>query len=147
MTKIQGYFEDYGDAHRTKGNKATHLVGIPLIIIAILGLLDRLAISPANFRGAHWSLAAALFVSVNLFYLSLHLGLGLAMVLVSSGFFLLGAALPLPALWAFFIVGWALQFAGHKIYEKKSPAFFHGLVHLLIGPLFILNSVTGIYKK
>lgn len=36
-----------------------------------------------------------------------------------------------------FVIGWVLQFVGH-IYEGKRPAFTTNLVHLLIGPLWIL---------
>jgi uncharacterized membrane protein YGL010W len=36
------------------------------------------------------------------------------------------------------VVGWILQYLGHYVYEKKSPAFYRNLVHLLVGPLWIL---------
>jgi len=36
-------------------------------------------------------------------------------------------------------VGWIFQAIGHTVYEKNSPAFFRNLIHLLIGPIFLLN--------
>ena len=38
--------------------------------------------------------------------------------------------------------GWVLQFIGHGVYEKRSPAFVRNLVHLLIGPLWILRAMA-----
>ena len=49
--------------------------------------------------------------------------------------------LPVPALWAGFIVGWILQFVGHIVYEKKSPAFFTNVRQLLVGPLWIIGTL------
>jgi uncharacterized membrane protein YGL010W len=54
------------------------------------------------------------------------------------------AAMLLP-LWlhvALFIGGWILQFIGHARYEKQSPAFLNNLLHLLVGPLWILEDLT-----
>ena len=31
----------------------------------------------------------------------------------------------------------------HYVYEKKSPAFYKNLVHLLVGPLWIVAKATG----
>jgi uncharacterized membrane protein YGL010W len=59
-------------------------------------------------------------------------------MLIVAGRFL-GAG---PAL-ALFVFGWILQFIGHYIYEKRSPAFFQNLTHLLVGPLWILAKATG----
>ena len=44
---------------------------------------------------------------------------------------------------ALFVVGWIFQFVGHYVYEKRSPAFFRNLAHLLVGPLWILAKATG----
>lgn len=39
-----------------------------------------------------------------------------------------------------FVAAWLGQFYGHKV-EGKKPAFFNDLVFLLIGPLWIVNSL------
>jgi uncharacterized membrane protein YGL010W len=36
-----------------------------------------------------------------------------------------------------------MQFAGHYVWEKKSPAFFRNLTHLLVGPLWIAAKAVG----
>src|SRR6266508_675167 len=43
-----------------------------------------------------------------------------------------------------FVVGWVFQGIGHVRYEKNRPAFFKNLVHLMVGPLFLLNELFGI---
>ena len=44
---------------------------------------------------------------------------------------------------ALFVVGWIFQFVGHYVYEKRAPAFYRNLAHLLVGPLWILAKATG----
>ena len=37
--------------------------------------------------------------------------------------------------------GRVFQGVGHSVYEKNRPAFFKNLLHLVIGPLFLVNEV------
>ena len=57
---------------------------------------------------------------------------------------LLAARLPGWTSWAAFIVGWAFQFYGHVVYEKKSPAFTKNFAHLLVGPAWIASELAGL---
>ena len=41
---------------------------------------------------------------------------------------------------AFFIVGWILLFAGHRI-EGNKPAFFQGVVYFLVGPIWVAKEI------
>lgn len=41
---------------------------------------------------------------------------------------------------ALFAGGWILLFAGHRI-EGNHPAFFQGVIYLLVGPLWIAKEV------
>jgi len=41
---------------------------------------------------------------------------------------------------ALFVVGWILLFAGHRI-EGNKPAFFQGVVYLLVGPIWIAKEI------
>jgi len=66
---------------------------------------------------------------------------------VSIVFYFVGAALGLWINVALFILGWIFQFIGHKVYEHKNPAFFQNFVHLLIGPLWILNDIIPVVKS
>jgi len=39
-----------------------------------------------------------------------------------------------------FLAGWILLFAGHRI-EGNRPAFFQGLIYLLVGPIWIAKEI------
>ena len=45
---------------------------------------------------------------------------------------------------AAFVAGWIFQGIGHARYEKKSPAFFKNLLHLLVGPIFLWNELLHV---
>ena len=45
---------------------------------------------------------------------------------------------------AAFFVGWAFQFYGHAVYEKKSPALFTNLIHTLVGPMWVLREAVDL---
>jgi uncharacterized membrane protein YGL010W len=46
-----------------------------------------------------------------------------------------------------FGVGWVFQAVGHTVYEKNRPAFFKNLVHLLVGPLFLMNEILRVRRR
>ena len=39
-----------------------------------------------------------------------------------------------------FVAGWLLLFAGHRI-EGNKPAFFQGIIYLLVGPIWIAKEL------
>ena len=41
---------------------------------------------------------------------------------------------------AFFVGGWILLFAGHRI-EGNKPAFFQGVVYFLVGPIWVAKEI------
>jgi uncharacterized membrane protein YGL010W len=51
---------------------------------------------------------------------------------------------------AFFVTGWILLFAGHRI-EGNKPAFFQGLIYFLVGPIWIAkelrDALTGTSRR
>jgi len=141
MTPLVKQLSKYAAYHRDQRNVATHMVGIPLIVLAAAILLSRaqwpvagLTVTPAVIV---WLLSAA-------FYLWLDLAFGAAMVVFYGLAVWLGfavAAMPLK-IWlaaglGAFIVGWVIQFIGHH-YEGRKPAFLDDLASLAIGPLFIV---------
>ena len=91
-------------------------------------------------------LAMLLIVFAEVVYLMLDWRLGAVMLVVSVGFYFVGAAMPLWLNVTLFVVGWIFQFLGHSVYEKKSPAFLTNALHLLVGPLWILNDVVPVVK-
>ena len=50
---------------------------------------------------------------------------------------------------AFFLGGWVLLFLGHRI-EGNNPAFFQGLIYLLVGPIWVAKEawmfLTGTHR-
>ena len=43
---------------------------------------------------------------------------------------------------AAFAAGWVFQAIGHARFEHNRPAFFRNLVHLMVGPIFLVNEVV-----
>jgi uncharacterized membrane protein YGL010W len=147
MTRLERYLDDYATYHRDPRNEATHAIGIPMIVLAVLTWAARIPLAEADF--VRIDLAMALVAVVGALYVSMSLPLGLAMVgalclLYGVGTRLLGAD-PWLALWLF-VGGWALQFVGHAL-EGRRPAFFKNATHLLVGPVYILSRALGRHRR
>ena len=140
MQDIHALFADYASFHQTKGNKAFHRLGIPMIMLSLIGMLVRVPL----VEGAN--LAMLLIAGATIYYLAIEWRLALPMLAVSIAMYFLGAALPMWANAALFVLGWIFQFIGHRVYEKKNPAFFRNFVHLLVGPLWILNDLIPVVR-
>jgi len=138
---LKAHFADYAAFHGTPGNKACHYVGIPLIVLAVLALLARVPLLAIG--GYDVTLAEVALVLVTAYYLTLDAVLAAIMFAASVGLLFLGRPLPVWVSVALFVVGWIFQFIGHYVYEKRSPAFYRNLVHLLVGPLWIVAKAVG----
>lgn len=141
MQRLAEHLARYRAYHRDRRNVATHMIGIPLIVLAVLILLSRpvwaagpLLLTPAMAAG----------FAASLWYWRLDRRFGLAMAALLAGGAMLGlasAALSFAA-WlgwgaGLFVAGWLFQFAGHA-FEGRRPAFVDDLAGLLVGPLFVL---------
>jgi uncharacterized membrane protein YGL010W len=144
MQDIRASFADYASYHQTKGNKWFHRFGIPLIMLSGLGMLARVGLG--SLLGMHIDAGIVLVYLAVIFYLTLEWRLAIPMLVVSIAFYFLGRWFPMPVNVILFILGWIFQFIGHSVYEHKQPAFFRNVVHLLIGPLWILNDVIPVVK-
>jgi uncharacterized membrane protein YGL010W len=140
MTALVSKLSDYAAYHRDGRNIAAHMLGIPLIVLALEILLSR----PVFMLGG-WPLTPAMLASAVavFYYFMLDVGLALALAVFMGFAAWAGVALGrLPTLeWlAFgigtFVAGWIVQFIGHA-FEGRKPAFFDDLLNLMIGPLFI----------
>jgi len=132
-SELSRLFEDYASYHRHPTNKLCHYIGIPMIVFTSVGLLWKL--SPVA------ALAVALFISLYDLRLSARLTAPYALFLLLSA--ALAPALPAAALWSGFVLGWVLQFVGHLLYEKNSPAFLVNLRQLLVAPLWIIERLVA----
>ena len=139
MKRIDELLGDYATHHRTAGNVACHFVGIPLIVYGIVALLTGVRLLAVPGLGV-LTAAEFLIVVAFVYYLSLDIALAVAMLVFSCGLDALARWVDSwPIALAAFAVGWVFQGIGHAVYEKRSPAFLKNLVHLMVGPLFVLN--------
>ncbi|HET8797476.1 MAG TPA: Mpo1-like protein [Thermoanaerobaculia bacterium] len=145
MQSIEALFADYASYHQTPGNKAFHRIGIPLIMLTLIGMLTQVKLFLLG--GVQYDVAMLLIAAASAYYFVVEWRLALPMIAVSILFYYLGAAIPLLINAALFVLGWIFQFIGHKVYEHKNPAFFRNFLHLLVGPLWILNDIVPVVKK
>lgn len=144
MASVETLFADYASYHQTAGNKAFHRVGIPMIMLSLIGMLTHVRL--IDVATVRIDAAILLLAAASAYYFVIEWRLAMAMVAVSIAFYFIGAAIPFWINVTLFILGWIFQFIGHKVYEHKNPAFFRNFVHLLIGPLWILNDIVPVVK-
>lgn len=142
MKTLTDQLAQYADYHRDRRNIATHLVGIPMIVVAVAILASRPVL--AEVGGVALSPATLLVAASVLYYLRLHLGYGLVMGALFASTHAIGQAVAAGSLasWlgtglGLFLVGWVIQFIGHA-FEGRKPAFVDDLVGLLVGPMFVV---------
>ena len=141
MRALPDLFADYAAYHRTPGNKLFHRLGIPMIMLTLLGMLARVQIWEQLTAGI------VLIVIASVIYLMLDWRLGILMIVISALMYVAGAAIPMTINVALFVLGWIFQFIGHTVYEHKQPAFLKNAMHLLIGPMWILNDVVPVVRS
>jgi uncharacterized membrane protein YGL010W len=134
----------YAAYHQDSRNKATHFVGVPMIVFSLMIPLGWLRADVDGF-----AVSAALVVTALLFlyYLVLDVPLGLAMGAVFA--LMLWGAEPLSSAafmaslgWflLLFIAGWALQLWGHA-FEGRKPALVDNLFQIFVAPIFLAAEV------
>ena len=138
--KIDALFAGYAAHHRTAGNVGCHLIGIPMIAFGLIGLLA-VEVYRFPFKGDVWpvELSPLLVLAIAPVYLWLDARLGAAVTALYLAMYLGARQIGWPAHAGLFAAGWVFQFIGHMHYEKRSPAFFTNLLHLFVGPLWVLN--------
>jgi uncharacterized membrane protein YGL010W len=142
MRLISIYFSDYSVYHQHPLNKISHMIGIPMIMLTTFGLFSLISF------GEHplMNLGFIVWILSSIWYLKLDWKLSLPFCAINLGIYALGNMLALksvPASWILFVLGWIAQGIGHYVYEKKSPAFFKNIQHLLVGPLWIYSFLTN----
>ena len=157
MKTLETQLAHYASYHRDRRNIFTHFFGIPLIVLAVMGLTW---VPVVTFGPWTVTVAFILTVPVCLYYLKLSLGLGVMMTVILTLFYLVVQYLfvilsqdnivVFYGMWiGVFVFGWILQFIGHY-YEGKKPAFVDDMIGFLIGPLFVLVELLflmGLYRQ
>lgn len=141
MKSIEENLTQYAAYHRDRRNIATHFVGVPMIVFSIVLALATvwIPVGPVTL-----TLAALLSIATGIYYLRLDFIFGVTMSVVlfamcalsSEIVHRLGIGASLGLALALFVVGWVIQFVGHK-YEGMKPAFIDDSKQLLIGPVFV----------
>ena len=143
MRNLEQQITQYAAYHRDRRNIATHFIGVPMIVYSVV-----LALVPWTIFGVNVALIAIMLAAA--YYLFLDIALGTAMLIFLFFFGYLtavyfnarlgntAAIMGLAVL--LFVVGWIIQFIGHK-YEGMKPAFTDDVIGLVIGPLFIMTEL------
>jgi uncharacterized membrane protein YGL010W len=134
----------YAAYHQDARNKATHFIGVPMIVFSLMIPLGWLRADIAGYAVSGALVVTSLLL---LYYLVLDLPLGVAMGVVFA--LMLWGAEPLSQAsftislaWflVLFVVGWALQLWGH-VYEGRKPALVDNLFQIFVAPIFLAAEV------
>jgi len=144
MKPLEQQMAFYAAYHQDVRNKATHFVGVPVIV---LSLFIPLAWPRIEIAGLPFT-AAMLFAFVVLaYYFILDVALALAMTAVTLALVWLGhqiAGLGAGPAWAWFaalfIGGWILQLVGHG-FEGRRPALADNLFQIFVAPIFLCAEI------
>jgi uncharacterized membrane protein YGL010W len=141
MKGVDAMLADYGAHHRTRGNLVCHVFGVTLIVFGIVSMLGSFRLGPVT-------VSEVLMAAALLYYATLDFRLALGML---TAFALVDLAARAAGDWRIglgaFVVGWIFQAVGHAVYERNRPAFFKNLVHLLVGPLFLMNELLRVRRS
>ena len=144
MRSLNAQLTQYAEYHRDPRNIQTHLVGVPMIMLAGVILLSRPVLV---LGGLPLTAAFAVGMAVCVFYFLLDLRYGVCMALVIAAMLAVGqwGAAQTTVFWlmsgiGLFVVGWVIQLVGHY-FEGRKPAFVDDVIGLAIGPLFVLAEV------
>jgi uncharacterized membrane protein YGL010W len=133
----------YASVHRDRRNKATHFVGIPVIVFSLLLILSQWRF---ELGGSVWTVSSVVAIVAILGWLALDFGIGIVMAIImvpawAAAAALAGALGTPSSVWSAFAVlfigGWVLQFLGHH-YEGKRPALLDNIFQAFIGPMFLV---------
>jgi uncharacterized membrane protein YGL010W len=144
MKTLEEQMSFYASYHQDARNKATHFIGVPLIMLAILVPLSWVSFDVAGFGITAAMLLAA---AVLAYYFALDVPLACAMLVVIAALMWLAEALAARgtvAGWAWFGVlfvgGWILQLVGH-VFEGRKPALADNLFQIFVAPIFLAAEI------
>ena len=146
MKSLVDQLGQYAVYHRDSRNIVSHLIGIPMIVVAVATLLAR----PSFDMTTALTLSPAMLVAaaVATFYLRLDIRFGILMTVLLALSVWAGKLLAMQStgLWlawglGLFFVGWVIQFIGHY-FEGSKPAFVDDVIGLAVGPLFTVAELA-----
>jgi uncharacterized membrane protein YGL010W len=130
----------YAAYHQDARNKATHFVGVPMIIAALFIPLAWLRVDLGGFALTGAMIFAAV-VLVYYFFLDVPLAIAtsavtIILLLAADRIAGQGAVTGWAAFGALFVGGWITQLVGHA-FEGRKPALADNLFQIFIAPIFL----------
>ena len=144
MKSLEDQMSFYAAYHQDARNKATHFVGVPVIVLSLF-----IPLSWLRFEVGGLTLTAAMiFAGVVLaYYFMLDLALGLGMLAFNALLIWLAQIIAAQGavqgwIWfgALFVGGWILQLVGH-VFEGRKPALADNLFQIFVAPIFLCAEV------
>jgi uncharacterized membrane protein YGL010W len=137
LERQMGFYAAY---HQDARNKATHFVGVPMIIF---GLFIALGWARLDVGGVTLTAAMLLAAAVLAWYFVLDVPLALAMLGVNAILLYVADRVSVQPLatglvWfgVFFGGGWVIQLIGH-VWEGRKPALMDNLLQIFVAPIFL----------
>jgi uncharacterized membrane protein YGL010W len=144
MQTLEQQMSFYAAYHQDARNKATHFVGVPMIIFGLF-----IALGWARIEAGGVTLTAAMLLAavVLVWYFLLDVPLALAMLVANALLLYLADLVSVQpiatgAIWflAFFGGGWVIQLIGHA-YEGRKPALVDNFFQIFVAPIFLAAEV------
>jgi uncharacterized membrane protein YGL010W len=144
MKTLEDQMAFYAAYHQDGRNKASHFIGVPMIV---LSLFIPLAWLRVDIGGVPVTAAMVFAGAVLVYYFILDVPLALAMLAVNALLIWLGhqiAGLGMAQGWAWFAVlfvgGWIIQLVGH-VFEGRKPALADNLFQIFVAPIFLAAEI------
>ena len=144
MQTLEQQMSFYAAYHQDARNKATHFVGVPMIIF---GLFIALGWARIEIGGVTLTAAMLLAAVVLAWYFLLDVPLAAAMLIVNALLLYLAdlvSAQPIGVgtIWflVFFGGGWVIQLVGHA-FEGRKPALADNFFQIFVAPIFLAAEV------
>jgi uncharacterized membrane protein YGL010W len=134
----------YAAYHQDARNKATHFLGVPMIIVSLFIPLAWLRVDVGGFAVTGAMVFAAIVLA---YYFFLDVPLAIATSIFTIAFLLAadwlarqGATAGWAAFGVLFVGGWIIQLVGHA-FEGRKPALADNLFQIFIAPIFLCAEV------
>jgi uncharacterized membrane protein YGL010W len=132
----------YASAHRDRVNSVMHMIGNPILFVAVV---LPLCLLPVSVSGVQTSAAPLLTIPVLVLWTAWDVTIGLAIVVTSIPLLFAASAIAshvnILSVWVtavgLFVLGWALQILGHRLFEGNRPTLLDNPVQILISPMYI----------
>ena len=144
MQTLEQQMGIYAAYHQDARNKASHFVGVPMIIF---GLFVALGWARVEVGGVALTAAMLLAAVVLVWYFLLDVPLALAMLAINAALLVLADGVSRQPIgtglvWfvAFFGGGWVVQLVGH-LWEGRKPALVDNFFQIFVAPIFLAAEV------